>query len=235
MRRRPESLLTWFRELTFQQFISLLVVANIAMYVGSWAGIAALQRLFAKSTMNAQSALVSRRDMLISLVILGINVGVGIPGWWLWKRGYIVLVERPFPAAVLDGAMMFVYFDLCMYGLHRFMHTSWLYALVHRRHHDHTNVSGISLYVMNPVEAAGFGMLLILFLLGRACDVDALLAFLFLNWLYGTIGHSALPISGGLLSWIVGNAAFHHRHHTEQRYNYGFFTGVWDRLWGTYA
>ncbi len=223
----------WFSELTFQQFISLLGAANIAMYIGSWVGVAVLQRLFDSRTMNTQPALASWRDVLLSLLILSINVGTGIPGWWLWKHGYIVLVDRSFPAAILDGALMFVYFDLCMYGLHRFIHASWLYNVIHRRHHDHTNVSGISLYVMNPVEAAGFGMLLILFLLGRACDVRALLAFLFLNWSYGTIGHSALPISGGLLSWFVGNAAFHHRHHTEQHGNYGFFTGVWDRLWRT--
>jgi sterol desaturase/sphingolipid hydroxylase (fatty acid hydroxylase superfamily) len=235
MGRRIESLLTWLSELTFPQFISLLGVANVVMYAGSWAGISVLQRHFAQSTMNAQAALVSRRDVLLSLLILSINVAVGIPGWWLWKHGYIVLVERPFPAAMLDGAMMFVYFDFCMYSLHRVMHVSWLYDVIHRRHHDHTNVSGISLYVMSPVEAAGFGMLLILFLLCRPCDVNALLVFLFFNWLYGTIGHSALPISGGLLSWFVGDAAFHHRHHTEQRCNYGFFTGVWDRLWGTFV
>ncbi|MBY0503656.1 MAG: sterol desaturase family protein [Bryobacteraceae bacterium] len=136
---------------------------------------------------------------------------------------------------MLDGAMMFVYFDLCLYVLHRLMHTTWLYEAAHRRHHDHTNVSGISLYVMNPLEAAGFGLLLILFLLGHSCSIEALLGFLFLNWLYGTIGHSALPISGGLLSWFVGDAAFHHRHNVEQNCNFGFFTGVWDRLWRTLA
>jgi len=228
-------LLPWFKELTFLPFLSLLVVTNIVMYVGSWAGIATLQRLFAKSTMNAEAALVSRRDVLLSLVILSINIGVGVPGWWLWKHGYIVLVERPFLFAVLDGAMMFVYFDLSMYALHRLMHSTWLYGIAHRRHHDHTNVSGISLYVMNPVEAVGFGLMLILFLMARACSMDAVIAFLFLNWLYGTVGHSALPISGGLLSWFVGNASFHHRHHAEQYCNFGFFTGVWDRVCGTFS
>ena len=226
-------MLQWFEELTFQQFVALLAVVNVVMYLGSWVGVAALQRLFAKSTMNVEAVLVTRRDLLLSLVILIINIGVGIPGWLLWKQGYIVLLERPLAAAIIDGAIMFVYFDFCMYGLHRLMHVSWLYDLIHRRHHDHKNVSGISLYVMNPVEAVGFGILLILFLMGRACDLYALLAFLFLNWLYGTVAHSALPISGGLLSWFVGNATFHHRHHAKQRCNYGFFTGVWDRLWGT--
>ena len=90
-------MLTWFRELTFSQFLLLLCVANIAMYVGSWAGIASLQRLFAKSTMNAQSALVSRRDILLSLFILSINVGVGIPGWWLWKHGTSFSLSGRFP------------------------------------------------------------------------------------------------------------------------------------------
>src|SRR5262245_6471010 len=89
---RLKSLLSWWKDLTFQQFIALLTAANVAMYVGAWAGVGALQRLFAKSTMNAQTARVSRRDLLLSIVILGINVGVGIPGWWLWKHGYIVLV-----------------------------------------------------------------------------------------------------------------------------------------------
>jgi len=41
--------------------------------------IALLQRLFAKRAMDAQSALVSHPDMLLSLVILSINVSAGIP------------------------------------------------------------------------------------------------------------------------------------------------------------
>ena len=56
MGRRIESLLPWLRELTFPHFISLPGAANIDIYVGSWAGIAALQRHFAQSTMNAQAA-----------------------------------------------------------------------------------------------------------------------------------------------------------------------------------
>ncbi|MBY0503657.1 MAG: hypothetical protein K2X03_07100 [Bryobacteraceae bacterium] len=78
-----KALLPWFNELTFLQFISLLVVANLAMYVTSWAGIATLQWLLATRTMNTARARASRSGVLLSLVILAINIGVGVPGWWL--------------------------------------------------------------------------------------------------------------------------------------------------------
>ena len=88
---------------------------------------------------------------------------------------------------------------------------------------------------MTPAEAVGFGVLLILFLVIRPFSIHALFAYLFFNWAYGTMGHSGVPIRNRALAWCVGDTAFHHKHHTAMRGNYGFYTGFWDRLFGTHA
>ena len=68
---------------------------------------------------------------------------------------------------------------------------------------------------MHPIEAIGFGGMLIAVLLMIDCDVVALLFFLLINWLYGTIAHSGIPVNNMFLRWCVGDSRFHHDHHTQ--------------------
>ena len=86
---------------------------------------------------------------------------------------------------------------------------------------------------MNPVEAVGFGFLLIGFLMVRPFSFHAMMVYLLFNWIYGTMGHCGVPIKNRVLSWCVGDTEFHHQHHANMRGNYGFYTGLWDRLFGT--
>ncbi len=226
-------MLNWFENLSFIQFMIVLSIANVAMYVGSWLIVRQVQRVYAARNMNERQAIVTRRDLLLSLVIVVINIAVGVPGWWLWREGHIVLTEPAIWVTLLDGLIIFLVFDFAMYALHRLMHTGWLYRTFHGRHHDHVDVSGISFYVMNPAEALGFALILIGLLWVRPMSLHALLVFVFFNWAYGTMGHSGVPIRSRWLVWCVGDSAFHHRHHTQMRGNYGFYSSIWDRLFGT--
>lgn len=146
-------MLNWFNSLTFIEFFIVLSAANVAMYVGSWVIVKLTQRLFAARMMNVQPAVVTKRDLLLSLFIVAINIAVGIPGWMLWKAGYIELREPSILATVIDTLIIFFFFDLMMYLLHRMMHFGPFYRMIHGRHHDHIDVNGISFYVMNPAEA----------------------------------------------------------------------------------
>jgi sterol desaturase/sphingolipid hydroxylase (fatty acid hydroxylase superfamily) len=64
------------------------------------------------------------------------------------------------------------------------------------------------------------------------------LSYLFLNVLFGAVGHLAvepLPDSCSrrpLLRHIAG-ASFHAQHHQGMGQNFGFYTLLWDRLLGT--
>ncbi len=226
-------MLNWFENLPFLEFVGILSIANILMYFGSWSIVRLVQFLFSEQSLNKSDAIVTRADYLLSFLIVLINIAVGIPGWWLWKAGYIQLESRALVLTCLDVFIAFAYFDLAMYFLHRLLHVGWLYRILHRRHHAHVDVNGISFYIMNPAEALGFGVMLIALLLVRPFSIHALMIFLFFNWVYGTMGHSGIPIKNRLLSWCVGDTKFHHTHHAKLTGNFGFYTGIWDRIFKT--
>ena len=226
-------MLDWFHSLTAWQFVGVLSAANVAMYAASWLLVAGVQFAFADRNLNQEPVRVTRSDFALSLLIVAINIAVGLPGWWLWQAGWITLTHSGPLRCLLDLAGIVFFFDVAMYALHRVMHWGWLYRWFHGRHHDHVDVSGISFYVMNPLEAIGFGLLLVLFLTLYSMNFYALLWFLFFNWLYGTMGHCGVPVEHPALAWLVGDTEFHHKHHQQHRGNYGFYTGIWDRLFGT--
>ena len=225
--------LGWFEALDFAQFLGVLVAANLLMYVGSLGLVAWLQHSLPARRLNAGAAPVSRGDVLLSLAVVAVNVLVGVAGWLPWKRGAITLRDGGAGGALLDLLLLVAYFDLTLYAFHRLLHTEPLFRLAHGRHHAHRDVSGLSLFVMNPVEAAGFGALLIGALVVRDFDVKAVIGFLALNWLFGTVGHSGLRFDSAALRWLAGDSVFHHRHHATGRSNFGFFTPLWDRWLGT--
>jgi lathosterol oxidase len=226
-------MLEWFSKLSFIEFLFLLTVANLLMYLGSWALVSAIQSVFRAQILNKADAKPTQREYVLSLFIVLINISVGVPGWILWKAHRIELTNNNIGFLFFDILLLLIYFDFSMYALHRLMHQGPLYRFIHSKHHDHVNVNGISFYVMNPAESLGFGALLIGFLLVHLTNFYALLFYLTLNWAYGTMGHSGVPVRSRLLLWLVGDTEFHHRHHTGKNGNYGFYTPIWDRLFGT--
>lgn len=227
--------LDWFRELSFREDLAVLVAANLLMYVGAFGLVALLQRQLPARLLNEGTTPLSAGDVLLSLGVVVVNVLVGVAGWWLWTSGRLELREASVAVAMLDLLLLVAWFDVTLYAFHRLLHTPALFRAVHARHHEHRDVNGLSLFVMNSAEAAGFGLLLILALRLHRFDVRAVLGFLFLNWLFGTVGHSGLRFRSRLLRWLAGDSVFHHRHHATRAGNFGFFTPLWDRWLGTLA
>jgi sterol desaturase/sphingolipid hydroxylase (fatty acid hydroxylase superfamily) len=62
--------------------------------------------------------------------------------------------------------------------------------------------------------------------------------YLTLNLAFGLVGHLGVePFPRAWARWWlarhVGSSTFHAEHHVRQRYNFGFYTLIWDRLFGT--
>ena len=133
---------------------------------------------------------------------------------------------------------MILFMDLGMYVFHRIAHHPRLYALFHRFHHRHETTNPISLFVLHPAEVIGFGVLMILFLMAYPMTVGGLLAYLTINVVFGTLGHSGVePLPRGLqtvpLLRLIGTSTFHAEHHEHRQFNFGFYTLIWDKLFGT--
>ena len=65
-----------------------------------------------------------------------------------------------------------------------------------------------------------------------------LVIYLNLNLLFGTLGHCGVePLPRALLRVpvlnLLGTSTFHAEHHENKKYNFGFYTLIWDSLLGT--
>ena len=179
-----------------------------------------------------------RAEGLAALFGVFLNVAVSVFGWRLWTLGWIELRPGTWWNVGLDTCVMVLAMDLGMYWLHRLGHLPLFYRWFHAFHHRHEVTNPISLFVLHPLEVLGFGGLMLTFLWVYPMDPVALVAYLTLNVLFGTLGHSGVePFSHRLpripLLRLVGTSTFHAGHHEAPRHNFGFYTLLWDHLFGT--
>ena len=169
---------------------------------------------------------------------IGLNALISILGWWLWKNGLIVIYSTSFYHSIWHCIAMTLFMDLGMYVFHRLAHSPVIFRLVHSFHHRHETTNPISLFVLHPAEVVGFGLLMIVYLLLFPIEITGLMGYLTLNVLWGTLGHSGvepLPARFGTLPLLKlsGTSTFHAEHHEHPQYNFGFYTLIWDKLFGT--
>ena len=128
--------------------------------------------------------------------------------------------------------------DLWFYGVHRALHTPWLYRHVHAVHHRSVDVTPMSSYAFHGVEALLVtGWILPAALLAPIPlpVLGAAQALGLFNNVMSHLGFELLPAwwtRAPILGW-TNTATFHSLHHQKFRGNYGLFPRVWDRLFGT--
>jgi sterol desaturase/sphingolipid hydroxylase (fatty acid hydroxylase superfamily) len=92
--------------------------------------------------------------------------------------------------------------------------------------------------VLNPFETLGFGTLWLSLLVIYPAAWLSIIIYLTLNIVFGLVGHLGVePMPG---QWIrlpvsryVSTSTFHAEHHLDKDHNYGFYTLIWDHLFGT--
>jgi len=98
----------------------------------------------------------------------------------------------------------------------------WRAGIIHRTHHLYENPRPLTLFVLNPFEVLGFGALA-----GCADHLSLRRA--------GHLSVEPMPrrwIKTSLARYI-STSTFHAEHHLDKDHNYGFYTLIWDRLFGT--
>jgi sterol desaturase/sphingolipid hydroxylase (fatty acid hydroxylase superfamily) len=168
------------------------------------------------------------------------TVGLGI--YWLRKNGFthIYLNLSEYGLAYLFFSFWFLVFlhDTYFYWMHRFAHLPRVYPLVHKVHHLSTNPSALSAFAFHPLEALlealGF-MLIIAFVPMTLPTLAGFGFFAFAFNVMGHLGYELLPrrfLASSVGRWF-NSATGHNVHHRKFRVNYGLYTLVWDRLFGT--
>jgi sterol desaturase/sphingolipid hydroxylase (fatty acid hydroxylase superfamily) len=139
---------------------------------------------------------------------------------------------------IADTIILFFAMDFAMYVFHRIAHHPRLYPIIHRTHHRFENPRPLTLFVLNPFETLGFGSLWLLLLVIYPAAWLSIIIYLTLNIVFGLVGH--LGVEPMPDRWVdlplirtISTSTFHAEHHLDQEHNYGFYTLIWDRLFGT--
>lgn len=181
----------------------------------------------------------TRAEVVLAASCIVLNSVVTVAGIALWRAGIVrVRLDFGVVAAVVDTIILFFAMDFAMYLFHRVAHHPALYPIIHRTHHLFENPRPLTLFVLNPFEVLGFGALWLVVLVIYPSGIVGILIYLTLNLAFGLVGHLGVePMPNG---WVktpllryISTSTFHAEHHLDKDHNYGFYTLIWDRVFGT--
>jgi sterol desaturase/sphingolipid hydroxylase (fatty acid hydroxylase superfamily) len=130
--------------------------------------------------------------------------------------------------------------DAYFYWTHRLCHEwKFLFRLCHRQHHAFPNPTPFADLALHPIDAAINATIVpVLFWLlpMHPITIAAFLTMITLGNIAGHIGYEFVPDRVRLSpTWRwCAFLKFHNYHHQRVACNYGFYTTLWDRAFGTY-
>ncbi len=181
----------------------------------------------------------SRGEIKICLLTNVLNTVVTYAGYWLFRHGYVSFNFEVNWYILFDFLLLFLLMDLAMFIFHYLIHHSAIYKAIHKLHHRYADPIPIDLFVLHPIETAGFGSLWLIILAFCSFNFYAVLIYLTANVFFGIMGHLGIEPVGATVRNIfpfnyLGTSSFHHRHHLETDHNFGFYTNIWDKIFKTY-
>ncbi|TGK06539.1 fatty acid hydroxylase family protein [Leptospira fletcheri] len=228
----------FLQEVPYSWAALLFLMENLLIFSGSVYIGHLLTKYYRDRRVVPNPPQIESKEILFAVSTLLLNTLVTLSGLWLWRIGLIRFRTDWGLYAFLDVVFLFFVMDALMYALHRIAHISWVYPLVHKTHHNYENPRPLTLFVLNPFEALGFGALWLLVLCLYDSSWIGMSVYLVLNVVFGTLGH--LGVEPFPKSWLkipilrfFTTSSFHAQHHIWVSYNFGFYTLVWDCIFRT--
>lgn len=232
------AMLSYLKSCPWGTAVGLLLAENLLIFVlALLVGNGLTRRFSARRIADAPDALGSF-ELGISTVTMLLNTLVTVAGLWLYRAGYVRVRSDVGPRAWLDVLVLLVAMDLAMYVLHRVAHVALLFPVLHSMHHRFERPRPLTLFVLNPLETLAFGALWLAVTVVYPSSWLGMSVYLALNVAFGTLGYLGVePFPTAWVRWPVarhvGTSTFHAQHHAVPGTNFGFYTLVWDRLFGT--
>lgn len=240
MNSSEETVLRALQEMTLFQASSLFLIENLLVFYSSILVGNFLVRRFSNRRVTPEPPSIEFREILWTVSTLLLNTAVTVAGLYLWRAGFIRFRTDWGFYAFLDIVFLFFVMDALMYCLHRVAHAFWIYPFAHKTHHGYENPRPLTLFVLNPLEALGFGSLWLLLLCIYDSSWIGMSIYLMLNVVFGALGHLGVePFprfwpKTPLLRFFT-TSTFHAQHHGMPSFNFGFYTTIWDKFFGTLA
>ncbi|QWT87353.1 sterol desaturase family protein [Chryseobacterium sp. PCH239] len=225
-----------FWQFSWPQWLIFSLIVNIFLYLFSIGLYIFIEKTCRKSQLQEKNHPVTRSDFYLSLLTIGCNSFVMLFGAFLWKKGWIVPGQTESVIGIIaEVAVLLLLMDFLMYLFHFAAHLPLVYKVLHGKHHEHISTNFLSLFVLHPLETIGFGLMMLVLLVGHDFSVISISIYLLLNLIWGTIGHLNREFFPSSFDrFFVGTTRFHNQHHLDESKNFGFYTSIWDRLFRTY-
>ncbi|GAE32055.1 sterol desaturase family protein [Halalkalibacter hemicellulosilyticus] len=232
-----ESSIEWLKDATWWEASVFILSFNVIILVMC---VLIGNRLVRRFMKHPVAEIVTKRpyEIVLASVSVLLNSTVTMIGFYLWRNDVIVLSTSFGLRAWLDILVLLFIMDFAMYLFHRLAHVKWLYPYIHRTHHRFEDPRPITLFALNPLENLGFGLLWIIVLSVYPASWIGITGYLFFNIVYGLIAHLGVEpfpsswVKHPVMKWI-STSTYHTQHHQQEHYNFGFYTIIWDRLFGT--
>ena len=230
--------LDWIRDLPFLSAILVFLLENVVQLVFTVLIGDALVKVFQRNRIAQTPPPVSSFEILLVISSVLLNTLVTLLGWWLWRANLIrIRSSSDFFRIILDVLVLIVVMDFFMYLLHRVAHHPKIYIFAHRTHHIYENPRPMTLFALNPLEVLGFGGLWLVVLMIYPASILGIVVYLSFNLAFGLVGHLGVEPAPWLLQTpglrYLMTSSFHAGHHHDGAHNFGFYTLVWDKLFGT--
>ncbi len=232
-------LLAWTLRRSVAEALALSLLVNVLVFAAALVAGAAVARGWAGRRVAEPPPPISRAEAGLAAACVVLNAGVMFAGWVLFRAGALEVDGSPSGWRWAADALALTFLmDVAMYAAHRLAHVGPIYRAVHGVHHCYEDPRPLTLFVLHPLEVVGFGGLWVAILCLHRFSLGGMLLYLTFNTLFGTLGHVGVePLPAGFARWPfvrrVGTSTFHARHHQRPGHNFGFYTTLWDRLFGT--
>lgn len=185
---------------------------------------------------NTQIAKEDKKWIVSTLVC---NTIITYIGYLLFKNQIIILnFDNSFSTLVFDTLLLIFLMDFFMFCFHYLAHKLKWFNPIHQLHHTHIETNVYSLFVLNPIETLGFGIIWLSIISLINFNAVSIMIYLILNLAYGILGHLKTDIypkfwkSFIVTKWI-STTQFHANHHKSENHNFGFYFTIWDVIFKT--
>lgn len=218
------------------EWILYSLATNFGLYLFSISLYIFVDKTCRKERLQQEDFPVTKSDVFLSFLTVILNAVVMLIGVFLWKEHWIVIDDTKSVFSVIVEIMSItIIMDFLMFMFHYIAHLPFFYKILHHKHHEHVSTNYLSLFVLHPLETLGFGVMMMLVFMAYPFSMISIGAYLFINLVWGTIGHLNREFFPKWMEKIfLGTSKFHNQHHQDERHNFGFYTSVWDRIFKTY-
>ena len=210
------------------------LVENLALFAVALAGGALLVHWFRERRVVSAPPRIQPLEYATAAGTVLLNTLVTLAGLWLYRHGIIHIRHDTGLRALADAPLILLFMDAAMYALHRIAHIEPLFKLLHAHHHRYQRPRPLTLFVLHPLETLSFGGLWLMVITVYSASWLGISIYLTLNVVSGIVGHLGVePMRRSWRAFPLAGGTFHAQHHRDGAHNYGFYSLVWDRLFGT--